>query len=136
MVSNYRISVQRACRCVRLPKSMYYYIHHRRDESLLKMRINEIAQTRIRHGFERIFVLLRREGFIDNHKRVYRIYKACGLNLRTKRPRRSRSAAHRLERLETQAINKVWSMYLRPMLEHNYTTLEKVVKIIKSYFPF
>ena len=41
MVNNYRVSVQRACRCVRLPKSMYYYIHHRRDESLLKLRINE-----------------------------------------------------------------------------------------------
>lgn len=96
-VNNYRVSVQRACRCVRLPKSMYYYIHHHRDEGLLKMRINKIAQTRVRYGFEQIFVLLRREGFLDNHKRIYRIYKACGL-------------AYRLERLETQAINKVWSM--------------------------
>jgi len=72
--------------------------------------MNEIAHTRIRYGFGRIFVLLRREGFTDNHKRVYRIYKACGLNLRTKRPRRSRSAAHRLERLQTKGINQVWSM--------------------------
>jgi len=63
MVSNYRISVQKACRCVRLPKSMYYYIHHRRDESLLKMRINEIAQTRVRYGFERIFVFAATGGF-------------------------------------------------------------------------
>lgn len=110
MITNYRISVQRACRCVTLAKSMYYYKHHRRDESLLTMRIKEIAQTRIRYGFERIFVLLRREGFRDNHKRVYRIYKAHGLNLRTKRPRRNRSSAHRLPRLERPAINKVWSM--------------------------
>ena len=66
--------------------------------------------TRVRYGFNRIFVLLRREGFIDNHKRVYRVYKEEGLNLRSKRPRRSRSAAHRLDRLETQAINRIWSM--------------------------
>lgn len=110
MISNYRVSVQRACRCAYLAKSMYYYRHHRRDESLLKMRITEIAETRIRYGFERIFVLLRRESFTDNHKRVYRIYKACGPNLQTKRPRRSRSATHCLDRLETQGINKVWSM--------------------------
>ena len=75
MVSNYRISAQRACRQVCLAKSMYYYVHHRhRDDSLLKMRMNEIAHPRIRYGFGRILVLLRREGFTDNHKRVYRIY--------------------------------------------------------------
>lgn len=53
--------------------------------------MNEIAHTRIRYGFKRIFVLLRGEGFTDNHKRFYRIYKVCGLNLRTKRLKRSRS---------------------------------------------
>lgn len=89
---------------------MYYYKHHRRDEALLTMRMKEIANTRVRYGFWRIFVLLKREVFSDNHKRVYRIYKTCGLNLRTKRPRRNRSAEHRLERLDTQEINKVWSM--------------------------
>ncbi|WP_409014987.1 IS3 family transposase [Dyadobacter sp. CY345] len=83
--------------------------HHRCDDTLLTMRMKEIANTRARYGFRRICVLLKREGFSDNHKRVYRIYKASGLNLRTKRPRRSRSAEHRLERLDTQAINKVWS---------------------------
>lgn len=110
LVDNYRVSARRACRCVRLSKSMYYYRHHPREDTLLKMRITEIAHTRVRYGFARIFVLLRREGFADNHKRVYRIYRACGLNLRTKRPRRNRMALHRLGRLGTQAINQVWSM--------------------------
>lgn len=89
---------------------VYYYKSHRRDDTLLTMRMKEIANTRLRYGFRRIFVLLRREGFSDNHKRVYSVYKACGLNLRAKKTRRSRSAEHRLERLDTQGINKVWSM--------------------------
>lgn len=110
LIANYRIAARRACRCIILPHSVYYYKPHRRDESLLRMRMKEIAQIRIRYGFGRIFTLLRREGFSDNHKRVYRIYKDEGLNLRTKRPRRNRSGAHRLERLETLSINKVWSM--------------------------
>lgn len=111
IVSNHLVSAQRACRYVCLSRSMGYYIHYRhRPDSLLKMRINEIAPTHIRYGFGRIFVLLRREGFTDNHKRVYRIYKACGLNLHTKRPRQSRSAADRLDRLHTTGINQVWSM--------------------------
>ena len=54
--------------------------------------------------------MLRREGFKDNHKRVYRVYREEGLNLRSKRPRRSRSGAHRLERVDAPAINRVWSM--------------------------
>lgn len=110
MVDQYQISQTRACKCVLLARSMFFYKHHRRDETALKMRIREIASTRIRYGFKRIFTLLRREGFTDNHKRVYRIYRSEGLNLRSKRPRRNRSANHRLERLNHQAINQVWSM--------------------------
>ncbi len=58
----------------------------------------------------RINTLLRREGWKDNHKRVHRIYKEEGLNLRSKRPRRSKSGAHRLERLENIEIYQCWSM--------------------------
>ena len=74
------------------------------------MRIREIAETRIRYGFWRIFILLRREDWKDNHKRVYRIYKEEGLNLRTKRPRRRKAAAHRMERPKVSTINECWSM--------------------------
>jgi putative transposase len=34
------------------------------------MRMKEIAAVRVRYGFERILIMLRREGFKDNHKRV------------------------------------------------------------------
>ena len=77
---------------------------------MLRMRIKEIAGVRVRYGFWRIYILLRREGFIDNHKRMYRVYKEEGLNLRSKRPRRSKAAAHRMERPEVSNINHCWSM--------------------------
>ena len=48
----------------------------------------------------RVYILLRREGFTDNHTRVHRIYKEEGMNLSSKRPRRNKSAAHRVERPE------------------------------------
>lgn len=72
--------------------------------------MREVAEIRVRYGFWRIFTLLRREGFTDNSKRMYRIYKDEGLNLRSKRPRRSRSCAHRLDRTELLGINQSWSM--------------------------
>jgi putative transposase len=49
----------------------------------------------VRYGYFRIYILLRREGWRVNHKRVYRLYRAEGLSLRLKRPRRHVSAAHR-----------------------------------------
>jgi putative transposase len=74
------------------------------------MRMKEIAMIRVRYGFWRVFTLLRREGFSDNHKRVYRLYKLDGLNLRSKRPRRSRAGAHRTEKPRVEQVNQCWSM--------------------------
>ncbi len=71
--------------------------------------MKEIAAARVRHGMWRIYILLRREGYKDNHKRIHRIYKEEGLNLRSK-PRRNKSAAHRLERPENNNLDQVWSM--------------------------
>lgn len=78
--------------------------------SVLRKRIREIAQTRVRYGCQRIFTLLRREGWRDNHKRVHRLYRLEGLNLRSRRPRRNRTAAHRLDRPELSTIHQCWSM--------------------------
>lgn len=72
--------------------------------------MEEIAATRVHYGFWRIYVLLRREGWQVNHKRVYRLYRQAGLNLRRKRPRRRKAAAHRLERMVPTALNHCWSM--------------------------
>ena len=106
----YRVSVQRACRAVQLHRSAWYYRCHRREDRPVRQRIKEIAAARVRYGMWRIYILLRREGFRDNHKRVHRIYKEEGLNLRSKRPRRNKAAAHRLERPENTRINQCWSM--------------------------
>lgn len=66
--------------------------------------------SRVRYGIKRIYTLLRREGWKDNHKRVYRVYKEEGLNLRSKRPRRSRAAASRLDRVDGLQLYQCWSM--------------------------
>ncbi|MEO0898097.1 MAG: IS3 family transposase [Bacteroidota bacterium] len=110
MMDEYRVSLRRALRLSFISSSVWYYESRPRDDSALRMRIKEIAEIRIRYGFKRIYVLLRREGWRDNHKRAYRIYKEEGLNLRRKRPRRSKSASHRLDRLDVSRINQCWSM--------------------------
>ncbi len=73
------------------------------------MRIKEIAAARVRYGYFRIYVLLRREGWKVNHKRVYRIYQQEGLSMRIKRPRRHVSAAYREGRVQPGCANGSWS---------------------------
>lgn len=75
----YRVGMRRACRVVEIGRSTYYYRSVRDDRAIR----------------QRIHVLLRREGWHVNHKRVYRIYCERGLNLRSKRPKRRVSAALR-----------------------------------------
>ena len=66
--------------------------------------------TRVRYGFKRIHVLLRREGSIVNLKRVRRIYREEGLAMRLRPPKRRRSAAGREERVLPTRVNEAWSM--------------------------
>lgn len=93
-----------------LQRSVYYYKGTRDDQLALRFRIKEIAAVRIRYGYQRIYVLLRREGWLVNHKRVYRLYQQEGLSLRHKKPKRHISAANRM--LSPIAITKdeCWSM--------------------------
>jgi len=94
----YRVATRRACQIVALSEPVYRYRSRRSPDTTLRQRIKGIAATRMRCGYQRIHVLLRREGWLANHKKLHRIYKEEGLNLRSKRPRRRVAAAHRMER--------------------------------------
>jgi len=94
---------------IQICRSCYYY-RSVRDDRVIRKRIREIAETRVRYGYRRIHILLRREGWHVNHKKVHRIYCEEGLNLRRKRPRRRVSAAHRVERPDISTVDQCWSM--------------------------
>lgn len=73
------------------------------------MRIVDIAKARPRFGYLRIHLMLGREGWKVNRKRVYRLYRLEGLQVRTKR--RQKVASHaRVPLPRPQGINEAWSM--------------------------
>ena len=74
------------------------------------MRIKEIANSRVHYGYRRVHVMLRREGWQDNVKRVYRLYQEQGLSLRMKRPKCNKSARLRQPKQLVTAMNQIWSM--------------------------
>lgn len=65
---------------------------------MLEHRIKEICQTRVRYGYRRVHVLLRREGWPINQKKTRRVYRELGLQLRNKTPKRRVKARLRDDR--------------------------------------
>jgi putative transposase len=106
----WRVSIRRACRNLRVDPSSYHYKSRRPSQASLKQRIKEIAETRVRYGYRRIHVLLRREGWLVNAKRVNRLYREMGLQLRNKSPKRKVKAKLREGRSAPAGANDVWAM--------------------------
>lgn len=110
MRSIWGVSIRRACGVLKTQRSSYHYRPHGDDQADLKKRIKEIAETRVRYGYRRIHVLLRREGWEVNVKRIYRLYKEMGLQLRNKTPKRRVKAKLREDRIEATQSNETWAM--------------------------
>lgn len=74
------------------------------------MRLKELAASRVGYGYRRLYILLRREGWPVNHKRVYRLYGEECLGLRRKPPRCRVACQKREIRPTAEARNECWSM--------------------------
>jgi putative transposase len=86
----FRISERRACRLLSVGRSSARYRGRARpDEPALRQRLGELARERRRFGYRRLYVLLQREGYAVNHKRVERLYRDAGLSLRRRGRKRS-----------------------------------------------
>jgi putative transposase len=82
------VSERRACRVIPIHRSTQRYRSRRADQAALRVRLRDLAATRVRYGYRRLHVLLQREGWRVNHKRVYRLYREEGLGIRTNRRRK------------------------------------------------
>ena len=90
--TGFRVSERRACRLASVARSSYRYRSVAADQMALRLRLRDLAAARVRYGYRRLHVLLRREGWRVNHKRVYRVYREEGLGIRVKRRKKLVSA--------------------------------------------
>jgi putative transposase len=107
---SFQVSQRRACGAFGVARSSVCYRSIRPTQEPLRARIREIASIRVSYGYRRVHVLLRREGWRVNAKRVRRLYRDEGLSLRSKKPKRRRSASPRVERPAGRTPNERWSM--------------------------
>lgn len=107
-------SIRQSCRVLGFRRQTYYkrkqgHRPEERDEALTEL-LERTCKRFVSWGFWMVFHYLRNEhGIKDNHKRVYRLWKAAGLHLRLP-PKRSRIRREYKELLAPKQINEGWAM--------------------------
>jgi putative transposase len=103
------MSERRACRVIGCDRMMVRYRSRRADDPRLRERLVALARERRRFGYRRLLILLRREGFIVNHKRLFRVYREERLMVR-KRGGRKRALGARTPMPLAAQPNHRWSL--------------------------
>ena len=110
MCSDWAVSIRQACGAIGFDRSTFHYKSRRTDQAAVAKRNREICETRVRYGYRRVHVLLDREGWGIKIKKVYRIYKELGMQLRNRTPKRRVKAKLRDDRADAVGPNEVWAV--------------------------
>ena len=104
-----RHSQRRACALVGMEPKVYRYRSTRPNDASIRKRLRELAYERRRFGYRRLHILLKREGFEMNAKKLYRLYREERLTVR-KRGGRKRALGSRRPMLLPQGPGQRWSL--------------------------
>lgn len=109
-MSKHGLSERRACRIAKIHRSTYQHKRKIDDgNSVLRARMLEIAHERRRFGYRRLGIMLKREGYVVNHKKLYRLYREEGLAVK-RRKGRKRALGTRRPMLVPNVPNQRWSL--------------------------
>lgn len=128
-------SIRRACRVLERGTWSYQYRSRRPDQAGFEARIKAISETRVRYGYRRVHVLLEREGWRINIKKIHRIYNVLGHQLRNRTPKRRLKAKLREDRCEATQPNETWAM---DFLHDQLATSSKIrgLRVVDSFSRF
>ena len=102
-------SQRRACMLIGLAPKTYRYASSRGDDAAVRERLCSLARQRRRFGYRRLHILLRREGILLNHKKLFRLYREERLTVR-RRGGRKRALGTRAPMALPQGPNQRWSL--------------------------
>jgi putative transposase len=105
----FALSTRRVSGLMMINRSTMTHRSRRDPQHALRVRLRELAGSRVRFGYRRLTVMLRREGWAVNAKRIYRLYTEDGLAVRTK-VRKKIARRARVPALRATRPNEKWSM--------------------------
>ena len=88
MISTFELSERKACATMGVSRSYYAYKSHPRDDSEVIAALTELAEQKPTWGFSKLFNVIRQQGKLWNHKRVWRVYCLLKMNLKRKSKKR------------------------------------------------
>lgn len=104
------LSQRQACGLITMHRSTCRYQRRRASEdNQLRTRLRELAEKLRRYGYRRLHEQLVREGLRVNHKRIARLYRLEGLQVRKRRRKRC-AGMPRVPLPQPTAANQVWSV--------------------------
>ncbi len=109
MITTSSVSFRQACKAVSISRSTYHYKEKPRDDNPVIEQLQKLIEKRPAIGFWQCYHRLRRESFMWNHKRVYRIYTTMGLNIR-RRAKKRLPARVKQTLFHPEQMNQVWSI--------------------------
>ena len=110
LMRSHGISHRRACRLMLQPRNTDLYRSTKDPLLAIRQRLHELSRTRVRYGYRRLHVLLRREGHGHGRHTTYRLYVEERLQLRSKLPRRRKMVVTRSLRIQPTEPNQAWTM--------------------------
>ena len=109
VIDTFTISTRQACHVLKMKRATVYYQAKPKDDSEVIEALNKLADKHPRNGFSLLFGRMRKLGYKWNHKRVYRVYKALGLNFKRRTKKRlPKRTQHPLQDLFIP--NEQWTM--------------------------
>ena len=102
-------SQRRACALIGMAPRVFRYASRCGDDAGVRARLRTLAAERRRFGYRRLHILLKREGIVLNHKKLFRLYREERLTVR-RRGGRKRALGTRAPIALPQGPNQRWSL--------------------------
>jgi putative transposase len=109
VMTSHALSQRHACGLIGITRRSFRRAPSPDHNHQLRQRLRELAEERRRWGCPLLYLMLRREGWRANHKRVERLYREEGLSLRRRR-RRKRLSHLRVLRERPVAADQTWAV--------------------------
>jgi len=77
---------------------------------MLRIRLRELAAVRRRFGYRRLHILMRRERFVMNYKKLRRLYREERLQVHRRRSGRKQALGTRAPMAIPQGPNQRWNL--------------------------